>query len=75
MPSPWRVFSLLRMLAELHVAADRHEVDQILGQQIEPFAEFPLIQKIGFLYRNSSTSCFRANHAVRDVSFRRPLGI
>src|SRR5450432_2622060 len=39
---------LVRVLAELHVAADRHEVNQILGQQIEPFAKHPLIQQIGF---------------------------
>src|SRR5580698_1284532 len=43
-----RIFPLL-VLTEFHVAADRHEVNQIFRQQIEPLAEFPAIQQIGFV--------------------------
>src|ERR1700676_2281332 len=40
------VFPLI-LFAEFHVAADRHEVHQIIRQQIEPFTELSAIEQIG----------------------------
>ena len=37
-----------RMLSELHVATDRHEIHDIVGQKIEPVAEPTLIEQVGF---------------------------
>ena len=55
MPSPTRVFSRaacvfpLGVLAELHVAADRHEIDDVFGEQVEPVAKTSFVQKFGFV--------------------------
>ena len=58
------------MLAELHVAADRHEIHQVLGQQIEPLLEPPLIQQVGFEIQEvldllaELVPCERAHHSA-----------
>src|SRR3954447_25064664 len=43
-----RVFVFL-VITELNVPADRHEVDQVVRQQIEPRAKLPSIEQIGFV--------------------------